>query len=207
MHDMGLLSIRQRKGRYLVRRQRLPANLNICEPEYTSALARVDGLGTVPVAVGSSATGRKISASAPVYVVVGGVVGNQIGEAQWSAYARTSPTSTSADATIATDTVGDEPSGVPPSAGVVADELVRGQVEASMPPVVDARTSGPDATATDGVDGDPSGTPPTTVLVDDAFDCGRVEVVPLHPLSPQRQLPPLLLILLKASPVKRLLLP
>ena len=139
MHDMGLLSIRQRKGRYL-------ANLNICEPEYTSALARVDGLGTVPVAVGSSATGRKISASAPVYVVVGGVVGNQIGEAQWSAYARTSPTSTSADATIATDTVGDEPSGVPPSAGVVADELVRGQVEASMPPVVDARippASGP----------------------------------------------------------------
>ena len=114
MHDMGLLSIRQRKGRYLVRRQRLPANLNICEPEYTSALARVDGLGTVPVAVGSSATGRKISASAPVYVVVGGVVGNQIGEAQWSAYARTSPTSTSADATIATDTVGDEPSEVPP---------------------------------------------------------------------------------------------
>ena len=154
------------------------------EPEYMrrlSALARVDGLGTVPVAVGSSA-----SASAPVYVVVGGVVGNQIGEAQWSAYARTSPTSTSADATIATDTVGDEPSEVHPTAGVVADELLRGQVEASMPPVVDARippASGPDATATDVVDGTPSGTPPATVLVADAFDCGRVEVVPL-PIAP-----------------------
>ena len=157
-----------------------------------SALAWVDGLGTVPVAVGSSATGRKISASAPVYVVVGGVVGNQIGEAQWSAYARTSPTSTSADATIATDTVGDEPSGVPPSAGVVADELVRGQVEASMPPVVDARippASGPDATATDGVDGDPSGTPPTTVLVDDAFDCvGSVKRLLLLPMVMENQL-------------------
>ena len=45
---------------------------------------------------------------------IDGVVGNQIEEAQWSAYARTSPTSTSADATIATATVGDEPSEVPP---------------------------------------------------------------------------------------------
>jgi len=94
--------------------------------------------------------------------VVDGVVGNQIEEAQWSAYARTSPTSTSADATIATDTVGDEPSEVPPTAGDVADELLRGQVEASMPPVVDARippASGPGTSATDVVDGDPSGTP------------------------------------------------
>ena len=73
-----------------------------------------------------------------------------------------------------------------PTAGVVADELLRGQVEASMTPVVDARippASGPDATATDVVNGDPSGTPPATVLVADAFDCGRVEVVPL-PISP-----------------------
>ena len=73
-----------------------------------------------------------------------------------------------------------------PTAGVVADELLRGQVEASMTPVVDARippASGPDATATDVVDGTPSGTPPATVLVADAFDCGRVEVVPL-PIAP-----------------------
>ena len=73
-----------------------------------------------------------------------------------------------ASATIATDTVGDEPSEVPLTAGVVC----------RIPPA-----SGPDATATDVVDGDPSGTPPATVLVADAFDCGRVEVVPL-PISP-----------------------
>jgi len=126
----------------------------------------------------------------------------QIEEAQWSGYARTSPTSTSADATIATDTVGDEPSEVPPTAGNVADELLRGQVEASMPPVVNARippASGPGTSATDVVDGDPSGTPPATVLVADAFDCGRVEVVPL-PIVPASITPTLVSAATTATP-------
>ena len=105
----------------------------------------------------------------------------------------------------------------PPTAGDVADELLRGQVEASMPPVVDARippASGPGTSATDVVDGDPSGTPPATVLVADAFDCGRVEVVPL-PIVPASITPTLVSAATTATPayivedqiVKRLLQP
>jgi len=135
-------------------------------PMSPTLLASVARLGTVPVAVGSSASASgsvnavvigNTNEPPPVYGVVGGIVGNQI-EAQWSDYARTSPTSTSADAsttiasipptfasaaTTATPAyiVEDQPSEVPPAAVVVDDESARSQVEDVPMPFVQARIS------------------------------------------------------------------
>ena len=117
--------------------------------------------------------------------MVDGVVGNQIEEAQWSAYARTSPTSTSADATIATATVGDEPSEVPD----ICEELARTLVEDVPMPLdqesipLTAASAATTATATGVVVDQTSGRLAATVMDVDESVRILIEDVPMLPVQ------------------------